>query len=225
MLMGWTRHNETVAAQYAERGDAWGGAAVEPVELGYAEGIAGGTLIATDKGWRAVETLSRGDRVLTFDNAAERVLDIARKVLWQGPGICPRALWPLAVPAGVLGNRKAMLLLPDQNVMIESDLAEMLFGDPFALIPAAALEGFRGITRICPHGRVEVVSIRFAEDQVVYANGAGMLHCGSIEGLGLTLDFVITAGAYVPLTLERARRLIALMIREDAETEGQAALV
>ncbi len=224
MLMGWTRRSKgNAAAHYAERSDAWGGASAETVDMGYAEGIASGTLIATDKGWRPVQMLAVGDMVLTFDNGGERVLEVSRRVLWRGQGVCPRALWPLAVPAGVLGNRRAMLLLPDQNVMIESDLAEVLFGDPFALLPAAALQGYFGITRVCPHGTIEVVAIRFAEDQVVYANGSGMLHCGSITGLGLTVDFVVNAGNYLPLSLDRAQKLVALMAEEEAETQRHPA--
>lgn len=226
MLMGWTRADiGSVAARRAEQEDAWFNIGADAVAVGYAEGITGGTLIATDKGWRQVESLEVGDKVLTFDNGAQRIVDTHRAELWQGQGTCPRMMWPLAVPPGVLGNRRAMLLLPDQNVMIESDQAEALFGDPFALVPAAALEGFCGITRICPHGAIDVISIRFAEDQVVYANGASMVHCGSVRGLGLTLDFVIRAGSYLPLSLERAQVLVAQMMAElaDYQPDCQAA--
>jgi Hint domain len=222
MFMGWTRRNRRPTADYADRSEAWGGATGRNVEVTFAEGIASGTLIATEQGWLPIEQVRVGCNVLTFDNGAATVLAIDRRVLWRGQGICPKGMWPLAVPAGVLGNRRAMLLLPDQNVMLESDLAEMLFGDPFALVPAAALEGYRGIARVCPHGAIEIVSLRFAEDQLVYANGSGMLHCGSVQGLDMSLDLITTAGAYLPLALDRARKLVGLMIEAD---EIQAALV
>lgn len=213
MLMGWTKRDRGTDADHV---DAWGGIAPGQIELTFAEGIVSGNLIATESGWVCVEAISAGDKVLTFDNGVDRVLDVSRKELWNGRGACPRVMWPLAVPAGALGNCRAMLVLPYQNVMLESDMAEELFGDPFALVPASALEGYRGITRVCPAGKIEIISMRFAEDQVVYSNGSGMLHCGSIDGLGLTIDFVISAGPYAPLPYDRARKLVALMA--DAES-------
>lgn len=220
MLMGWMRRNNRPNADYADRSEAWGGAAGHNTEITFAEGITSGTLVATEQGWLPIEQVRLGCEVLTFDNGAATVLNIERRILWPGQGACPKGMWPLAVPAGVLGNRRAMLLLPDQNVMLESDLAEMLFGDPFALVPAAALEGYRDITRICPHSAIEIVSLRFAEDQLVYANGAGVLHCGSVQGLDMTLDLITTAGAYLPLALERARKLVTLMIEADEIQAG-----
>ena len=222
MMMGWTRRGRRpIAADYADRSEAWGGSATALVETTFAEGIAAGTLVATESGWLPVEHLRPGMQALTFDNGAATVLDVTRRMLWRGQGACPRAMWPLAVPAHVLGNRRAMLLLPDQNVMLESDLAEILFGDPFALVPAAALEGYRGITRVCPHAAIDVVSVRFAQDQLVYANGAGVLHCGAVTGMDMTLDLIASAGPYQPLQLDRARRRVALMIDAD-EIQGES---
>jgi len=225
MMTGWMRRvKPMIAADYAERSEAWGGAAARTIETAFAEGIAAGTLIATDRRWLPVEQLRPGSEVLTFDNGAATVLDVSRRILWRGQGTCPKSMWTLAVPVGVLGNRRAMLLLPDQNVMLESDLAEMLFGDPFALVPAAALEGYRGISRVCPHGAIDIVSIRFAEDQLVYANGSGVLHCGAIAGMDMSLDLIPAAGAYLPLALDRAQRLVALMIEADEiQASSQAA--
>lgn len=220
MFMGIMRRNNRPNADYADRSEAWGGTARRNVEITFAEGITSGTLIATEQGWLPIEQVRVGCDVLTFDNGAATVANIERRILWPGQGACPKSMWPLAVPAGVLGNRRAMLLLPDQNVMLESDLAEMLFGDPFALVPAAALEGYRGIIRLCPHRAIEIVSLRFAEDQLVYANGSGVLHCGSVNGLDMTLDLITTAGAYLPLALDRARKLVALMIEADEIQAG-----
>ena len=224
MMMGWTRRGKRqIVSDYADRSEAWGGAATAVVEPIFAEGIAAGTLVATEQGWIPVEHLRPGMQALTFDNGAATVLDVKRQTLWRGTGPCPRGMWPLAVPALVLGNRRVMLLLPDQNVMLESDLAEMLFGDPFALVPAAALDGYRGIARVCPHSAIDVVSVRFAEDQLIYANGAGVLHCGAVTGMDMTLDLIASAGPYQPLDLDRARRLVDLMIEAD-EIQGACLL-
>ena len=221
MLLGWMHRDRGEMAQLADRGDAWGGAALqEPQECDQAEGICAGTLVATERGWQPVEAIRVGDMVLTFDHGSAQVLEVTRGALWSGWGACPRALWPVAVPVGVLGNKRTMLVPPEQLVMIESDVAEDLFGDPFSLVPAAALEGYRGITRVAPHGMIEVVTLRFAEDQVVYANGSGMLHCAALNRMGIVDELAgYRSGCdYVPLSLDRARRLIGLMIEEDEGT-------
>lgn len=183
--------------------------------LGQAEGLVAGTRIATAMGWRPVEAMAAGDSVMTFDHGLRPVVSVTRCQLWTGTSPCPRHLMPLAVPTGALGNGSPMLLLPEQNVLIESDLAESVFGDPFALIPAAALEGFRGIDRITPHQRVEVVVLHFEEDEVIYANGTGMIHCGSVHGSTVTNLFDDSA-LYSALPLDMARAIVKGM----GEAEG-----
>lgn len=183
---------------------------------GDAEGIVAGTRIDTAMGWRPVEAIAPGDMVMTFDHGLCPVVAVRRSHLFAGRNACPRPLMPLAVPAGALGNASPMLLLPEQNVLVESDLAETVFGDPFALIPAAALEGYRGITRITPHQRVEIITLHFAEEEVIYANGTGMIHCGAVLGrsFGAMMD---EARAYSALPMDMARAIVAQMI----ETDGQ----
>ena len=142
------------------------------------EGIACGTRIATAIGWRPVEAIAAGDPVLTFDHGMQEVLRVERRALWAGL-TTPRADWPLMVPAGALGNRSEMVLLPGQSVLIESDLAEESFGDPFVLVRAMMLDGHRGITRIRPPVRVDIATLHFARDEVVYANAGAMFLCGA----------------------------------------------
>ncbi|MGC9420245.1 MAG: Hint domain-containing protein, partial [Rhodovulum sp.] len=45
---------------------------------GIASGFAAGTEIATTLGWRTVETLQPGDRVLTFDHGSQPVRAVQR---------------------------------------------------------------------------------------------------------------------------------------------------
>ena len=134
-------------------------------------GITSGTRIATAKGWRKVEHVAVGDQVLTFDNGPQEVIAITRATQFVQPGAAPEFAHPIDVPAGVLGNAEPMVLLPEQNVMIESDEAEALCGDPFALIPAKALVGYRGVERFRALRPFEVVTLHFANDEVIYAEG------------------------------------------------------
>lgn len=168
------------------------------------QGIACGTRIATAIGWRPVEAIAAGDEVLTFDHGMQPVVRVERRVLWAGM-VTPRADWPLLVPAGVLGNRQDMVLLPGQSVLIESDLAEESFGDPFVLVPATALDGHRDITRMRPPVRVEVVTLHFARDEVVYANAGAMFLCGAQADL---LSAPEAAGGYTVLPDWLARDFI-----------------
>jgi len=185
-------------------------------------GIVAGTRIATEMGWRPVEGIVAGDMVMTFDHGARPVVAVKRTQFWLGSNSCPRHLQPLAVPVGALGNASAMLLLPEQTVLVESDMAEAVFGDPFALVRAAALEGYRGIDRITPHQKVEIVVLEFARDEVIYANGTSMIHCSSVDAGSLNAMIAPTPAMYEALPLEMARSIVAEMIAEDMIAQSYA---
>lgn len=136
-------------------------------------GVVAGTRVATRQGWREVEAISVGDEVLTFDNGLQPVTAVRRNRLTR----CLRKHLPLCVPANALGNRTPLWLMPDQAVVIENDAAEALLGDPFAAIPAAALDGLLGIARAVPGAAMEVVTLCFEDEQLVFTATAAMLHC------------------------------------------------
>ena len=144
-------------------------------------GIVSGTKVATEFGWRPVEALTEGDLVLTFDSGMQPVVAVERHVIWCEVGASDMESWPLTVPAGVLGNEVEMMLLPDQPVLVESDAAESLYGDPFVLIPARNLAGVAGIDRVVPPVRIEVVTLRFAREQIVFANIGALFLCHGTE--------------------------------------------
>lgn len=175
-------------------------------------GLVAGTKVATPLGWRPVEGLVPGDRVLTFDRGMQDLRAVHRRtILTEGRAGRNTAHWPLAVPQGVLGNRETMLLLPQQPVIVESDAAEMIYGDPFAMIPAAALEGYRGITRVEPAGQFNVISLEFAQDEVVFANVGALFHCPVAGDL-------LTAAAdpeYAVIEMAQAADLVAHLAAKD----------
>lgn len=165
-----------IAKQFAQRrmmrmADQSG--ALDGVDLGL-RGLAVGTLVATMTGWRKVETIRAGESIPTFDNGPQKVLAATRGMLrTSGDSAC----WPLAVPERVLGNGQPMILAPRQDVVIESDLAEMLHGDPFAVVAASVLEGIRGITPVPPNAGIEVTVLRFAQEEVIFGGRGALLHC------------------------------------------------
>ncbi|WP_168732919.1 Hint domain-containing protein [Aliigemmobacter aestuarii] len=185
-----------------------------------AEGVLSGTPIATPRGWVPVEELSPGDLVLTFDDGPVPLFE-----LWSQPlpglpaAIALRAHWPLDVPVAALGNRSALRLLPEQHVLIECDAAEEAHGEPFALVPAAALEGYRGIGLARPEPGLSVWRLGFPRDQVVYA-GRGALIAAPAPDLATAHD--PEGGAdrtpYPTLPLSEARALVACLMAEDLGT-------
>lgn len=181
------------------------------------EGIIAGTRIATDHGWRAVETLRSGDAVLTLE-AGYQPLETLWTVRLPDDAL-PQPFWPVAVPQGALDCREAMLLLPDQRVLIECDQAESLFGDALALVPAAALEGWRGIARVPHAAGSEAVTLAFAAPQVIYASRAVLLACPGQDGAsGDPADLFGTRPPRLgdtALTFDQARHLVACLMAED----------
>ncbi|WP_099826828.1 Hint domain-containing protein [Oceaniglobus indicus] len=175
-------------------------------------GMTAGTRVATSIGWRPVEAVIPGDRVLTFDCGLREVVSVERCTVFEP---CPKKLWPLRVPAGVLGNTEAMIVLAEQPVLLEADCAEDLFGDPFVLVPAMALEGHRGIERVAPGEIDSVIALHFAADQVVFVNSGGLFFCPMDKSRGLeSLLSDECSQTYVTLPMDLSRDLVKLIDRE-----------
>jgi hypothetical protein len=177
-------------------------------------GLMVGTRVASNLGWRAIDALAVGDKVLTFDHGMQEITEIRRAHLWLDAPDSAEALWPIVVPADALGNREELVLLPDQGVMVESDAAQDMHGDPFAVITAQSLVGLRGIRKSRPLHRVELVAVYFAQDEVIYAEGGALIHCPANMS---TLDKFLEActPTYNVLSGEAAEELADLIHLED----------
>jgi hypothetical protein len=197
----WRRNEMTEAGLLAEK-----------ILTDFASGLVAGTKVATQIGWRDVAAVAVGDQVLTFDGGMQTVTSINRQIIATMGEYSPCDAWPIFVPADALGNRDPMVLLPQQSIMIESDAAEEVFGDPFAMIPALALEGFCGISRVPPATQIEIVTLVFAQDEVVFSNIGALIFCPWSSDL-------IDAGlsAYSTLSLDVAKALVMVM-----ELDGKA---
>lgn len=169
---------------FAFKDDAWGrsdiadGGMVASATLAdLTAGLICGTQVATQLGWRDVGAVVVGDQVLTFDGGMQTVVSVNRKTITSAGDFAPGEEWLMFVPEEALGNQDDMYLLPQQTVMVESDVAEEVFGDPFAMIAATALEGYSGITRVPPPAAIEIVTLTFAQDEVVFANTGALMYC------------------------------------------------
>lgn len=189
--------------------DSKNGDAALPKMDAQTSGMVAGTKVATNAGWAKIETILEGQKVLTFDGGLQTVIAVTRHNLMADHANF--ATWPMFVPAGALGNREDMTILPHQSVMIESDAAEDMTGDPFAIIPSAALEAFRGISQYRPSEWVEVIQLHFAQDEIVFANIGALFLCRA------KTDLMSDAApsAYDVLDMETAEDLVDCLMFED----------
>ena len=178
-------------------------------------GLRVGTRVASHLGWRTIDALAVGDKVLTFDHGMQDVVEIRRAHVWLDASDTAEVFWPVVVPAGALGNREDLTLLPDQGVMIESDAALDMLGDPFAIVTAHSLVGLRGLHRRQPKQRVELVAVYFEHDEVIFAEGGALIHC---PGDMSSLDKFMNAApqTYRVLTGEQAGDLVMHITIEDS---------
>ncbi len=172
-------------------------------------GLIGAVRVAGTAGWRLARSIVPGEKVLTFDCGMQPVAEVQVLTLWNENAPCPASLWPIEVPAGVLGNRDLMYLAADQAVLIESDAAEALTGDPFALIPARSLDGVRGMCRVPPPKDAVVTILQFETEQIVFANSGAMFHCPPL--VTDLLDPIEAPNLYQLLNKEDAR-MVALAL-------------
>lgn len=152
-------------------------AAVDGLLITGQSGFLSGTCIASTLGWKPVEKLRVGDKVLTFDNAMQPIADIQRESRLVPDSGLPLRYSPVRVPEGALYNRRDLWLMPDQGMLIECEAAMDAFGDPYAIVPARYLRGFRGIVPDTPGGSFEVTTLAFRQDEVIYVEGGLLAYC------------------------------------------------
>ena len=182
-------------------------------------GMIAGTRVATAMGWRPIEAVSVGDQVLTFDKGMQTVTAIRREHVQTSGTLGGVSNWPLRVPKGALGNLEEMSLPRRQAILIESDVAEEMFGDAFTLVPVAALEGFRGIEPVRPADFVEVITLQFEEDQVVFGKGGFLFYCPPPSDIMQDLFSEPKEPRYHVLPKDKAELLISVLEYEDAKQD------
>lgn len=171
------------------------------------DGLAVTQCIATPDGWVEAGDLRAGDPVLTFEGGE---MPVARVFRTAQAARVPQPFWPVWLPVGAMDNEEPAELLPAQMVMLESDLAEELYGEPFVLVPASALVGWNGIARQAPEA-TEVVHLQFETPQLVFAGRSLLLSCGGTGNLAANL---FQASGLMALSAVEARQLVAGLIRE-----------
>lgn len=137
-------------------------------------GLVAGTKVETATGWRAVETLCRGDLVHSFDGGLRPVVTLDRD--WLVPGSDTL----LMLPGGALSTSGDVALLPGQLILLDAWSDALPGGAPVALGPAEALDGLFGTRRVAVAAPIEVVIPIFAEEEGIYTDGGLLLHCPGV---------------------------------------------
>lgn len=145
------------------------------------DGIAGD--IATPWGWTPVADLAAGDLLRCLDGAPQAIVETlpADALLW------------LRLPVMALGNRREVILAQDQAVVLKS---------PRAVLPAAALIGWRGIAACPPPAQAR--RLRLTKAGVIMVGAGAFLACPGMDH-------------HLPiLPPDQARQLAACLIAFDA---------
>ncbi|WP_374430194.1 Hint domain-containing protein [Tabrizicola sp.] len=127
-------------------------------------GILAGTMVRTLDGVLPVEYLTPGDRIVTR-NGARRLTSVsvqARKMVDL-----------VRIRASTLGHDRPeqdLLVSPGQPILIRDWRARAIFGTPVAAIPASRLADGEFVC-LESHRQVRLFTLRFDEDEVIYAEG------------------------------------------------------
>lgn len=124
-----------------------------------------GTLIQTDQGQMPVDTLEAGDMIMTRDRGAQ-------PLRWIGQRTVPAtgALAPIEIAAGTFGDHKTLRVSPLHRILIQNEMAELLFGESEVLVAAKELVNDHSV-RAIEGGAVTYVHLLFDQHEIVVSNG------------------------------------------------------
>ncbi len=133
-----------------------------------------GTMIATPRGERPVESLREGDRIITRDNGIQEIRWIGeKKMTWQDFAQAEH-LKPILIRAGALGGglpERDILVSPNHRVLVANDRTALYFEEREVLVAAKHLVDDKGIVKVDAMG-TSYIHFMFDHHEVVLSNGA-----------------------------------------------------
>ena len=133
-----------------------------------------GTLIATPKGERRVETLKVGDRVITRDNGIQEIRWVGARDMTGAELEKAAHLKPVLIRQGALGNglpERDMMVSPNHRVLVANDKTALYFEEREVLVAAKHLTGLEGVD-IVDVSSTTYIHIMFDHHEVVLSDGA-----------------------------------------------------
>lgn len=124
-----------------------------------------GTRILTPTGEIAIETLTPGDRVITFDSGTQVVRWVGRRKL-RAVG----HMAPVHISKDTFGHHDSLLVSQNHRILRTGPAIRPLFDTPEVLVAAKYLVDNRNVT-IRRGGWVDYVHILFDQHHLVWANG------------------------------------------------------
>lgn len=173
-----------------------------------ARGLHASTPVQTAFGWRFAGSLGPGDLVMTLESGLAPIQHIATEFR--------PALWSVLVPQGALGNTAPVMLPPGQPVLVRSRYAMPFSGDDLALLPATALEGWRGIAPFVPARTEPILQFRLDRPGQISAGPGLHLGCEGSDSAAFDVKRLLDAPARPCLPLAAARHMVAQLVADEA---------
>lgn len=127
-------------------------------------GLLGGTQVLTMTGNVPIEDLKAGDRIITREGMRPLMALHVEE----------HQMRPILVSQGTLGfNRptEAMMMAPDQEVMVRDWRAEMLFGRDMVIVNINTIVDGKYIVQDSDAAMHKVFQLHFAQEEIFYADG------------------------------------------------------
>lgn len=133
-------------------------------------GLVADATVLTREGVRPAAELRPGMRVITRDGGFRTLAAATVRRVTDGPLV--------RIAAGALGPSRPerdLLLAPGQRVLLRGACAVARFGVAQAIAPAAALVDGDAIAVVKPSQPLDLCTLAFAHDHLIYAEGVELL--------------------------------------------------
>ena len=133
-----------------------------------------GAMVLTERGTQAVETLRKGDFIMTRDSGFKAIIWIGIQEISGLTLAVNNALQPISIRRGALskGCPNCDMMVSPQHRMLQSGLqAELLFGTNEVLVKAKHLVSLPGVSAMSATA-VTYVHFMFDQHEIVFADGA-----------------------------------------------------
>ena len=175
--------------------------------MSLATGLYASTLIRTAFGLQPAATLRPGDLVMTQDLGLVPVACVRPE---------PRqALWSVRIPAAALGNPDAVMVPPGQPLLIRTSWAMPFSGDDLALVPATALEGWRGIAPHVPARTEAILHLRLDQPAILWIGPGLLAGCDSNDDAAFDMKRFMQLPRRPTLPLAAARHMVAQLVADE----------
>lgn len=172
-----------------------------------ATGLYASTPVQTAFGWQAAASLGPGDLVMTRDMGLVPLVAVHREFR--------PALWSVRIPANALDNQTPVMLPPGQPLLIQTTWAMPFSGDDLALIPATALEGWRGIAPHVPAQTEPILQLLLDRSGVLIVGHGLMAACAGCDSNAFDLKRLMQPPHRPTLPLAAARHMVAQLVAQE----------